>query len=175
MNLTYVIKSISNSHGGTAEYIKTLSKKVSKTHSVSIIADRINNKQEFNKNIKLYNSNNYIIPFFFRYNNFLSNIKTDLFHVNGLWDSNLHCVSKYAKKNKIPYIFSTHGMLDEWSLKNKYLKKQIALKMYQYKDLKFAKCLHATSLQEMNNLRNLGLTNPIALIPNGVSRSFLCS
>ena len=39
------------------------------------------------------------------------------------------------------------------------------------KDLNFADVIHATAEQEAENLRKLGLKQPIAIIPNGINFS----
>ncbi len=94
-----------------------------------------------------------------------------LYHGHGIWDLPIHQMVKQANVKKIPYIISTRGMLDPSSLEKKKFKKNIALKVYQYKDLKEANCLHATAPVEVKNIRSLGLKNPIAMIPNGVNIS----
>jgi glycosyltransferase involved in cell wall biosynthesis len=97
--------------------------------------------------------------------------KQTLFHGHGLWDFIIHQMSMYARKKKIAYIISPRGMLAPWALEqSKYIKK-LALTIYQYSDLKYATCLHATSMTEAINIRSQGLNNPIALIPNGIDLS----
>ena len=59
-------------------------------------------------------------------------------------------------------------MLEPWALDHKAWKKSIALKVFQRKDLETAKVLIATSAQEREHFREFGLTQPIALIPNGI-------
>jgi glycosyltransferase involved in cell wall biosynthesis len=49
------------------------------------------------------------------------------------------------------------------------LKKRLAWLLYQRRDLQSARVLHATSRQEAEEFRALGLKQPIAVIPNGVS------
>jgi glycosyltransferase involved in cell wall biosynthesis len=60
-------------------------------------------------------------------------------------------------------------MLEPWSLTQGKLKKQFALKLFQLNDLKKATCIHATAPMEVENIRDLGFKNPIAMIPNGVN------
>jgi glycosyltransferase involved in cell wall biosynthesis len=95
----------------------------------------------------------------------------DLLHGHGLWQMPVHKMSGSARKMKIPYIISPHGMLEPWSLKTKKIKKGLALWGYQRRDLVNASCIHATSLSEAENIRKLGFTNPIAVIPNGIDLS----
>jgi glycosyltransferase involved in cell wall biosynthesis len=48
-------------------------------------------------------------------------------------------------------------------------KKKAAWLLYQRRDLSSAKCMHATSPQEAQSFRALGLRQPIIVLPNGVS------
>jgi glycosyltransferase involved in cell wall biosynthesis len=59
-------------------------------------------------------------------------------------------------------------MLTAWALKFRGLKKRVAWHLYQQHDLRSAQVLHATSQDEAEGFRALGLTQPIAVIPNGV-------
>ncbi|MFD0798203.1 glycosyltransferase [Maribacter chungangensis] len=92
----------------------------------------------------------------------------DLLHGHAIWDLPVHQMAKMARRLKVPYIITPRGMLEPWSLQQKRVKKQLALKLYQFKDLRLAACLHATAQMEVDSIRALGLKNPIALIPNGV-------
>ena len=94
--------------------------------------------------------------------------KANLFHGQAIWDLPVHQMAKTARKLKVPYMITPRGMLEPWSLQQKRLKKQLALKLYQYKDLRLATCLHATAPMEAESIRALGLMNPIAVIPNGI-------
>ena len=98
----------------------------------------------------------------------ISKSTTDIYHGHGIWQLPIHQMTRLAIKDQKPYIITPHGMLQTWSLKQKNLKKRLALKVYQFKDLKNATCLHATSKVEAANIRAIGLSNPIAVIPNGV-------
>jgi glycosyltransferase involved in cell wall biosynthesis len=51
-------------------------------------------------------------------------------------------------------------------------KKRIASALFQKGDLKHASCLQATSYAEIEHIRNFGLINPIALIPNCLNVDF---
>lgn len=89
-------------------------------------------------------------------------------HIHGLWSPALHKVSSWAHKNKIPVVWSPHGMLQKWALKNKLLKKVVALMLYQWRDLAKADLLHATAESEVEDIRRLKLKNKIVVAPLGV-------
>ncbi|WP_405606315.1 glycosyltransferase [Polaribacter sp. Asnod1-A03] len=92
-----------------------------------------------------------------------------LFHGHSLWELPVHYMSKIARKKEIPYIITVRGMLEPWSLTQAKFKKKLALKLFQYKDLSKATCIHATAPMEVESIRTLGFKNPIAMIPNGVN------
>lgn len=92
----------------------------------------------------------------------------DIIHTHGLWHPANHWAAYIAKKKNIPLVIHPRGMLEPWSLSHHALRKKIAMKAYQEGDLKNAKVFIATSNLEYENLRNLGLRQPVAIIPNGV-------
>lgn len=94
---------------------------------------------------------------------------TDLYHGHGIWNLPIHQMATIARKKNKPYIISTRGMLEPWSMQQSKLKKKLAMLLYQHQDLKLATCLHATGQMEVDSIRNLGYQNPIANIPNGIS------
>ncbi len=101
----------------------------------------------------------------------LSQLKVDVFHGHALWNLPIHQMAVMARKKKVPYIISIHGMLEPWSLRQSTLKKNLAMALYQNEDLTKAICLHATAMMEVENIRELGYKKPIALIPNGIHLS----
>ena len=99
------------------------------------------------------------------------NQNVDLLHLTGIWEPSSHASIIFAKKHSIPTVISPQGMLEPWALNNNFIKKKIAWHLYQKKDLNFADVIHATAEKEAENLRKLGLKQPIAIIPNGINFS----
>lgn len=95
----------------------------------------------------------------------------DIIHGQNLWMPLYHRMAKIAKKNGIPYIITPRGCLEPWCLNQKYLKKRLALLLYQRSDLNKAACILATSKMEADNIRKLGVRTPISIIPNGIDIS----
>jgi glycosyltransferase involved in cell wall biosynthesis len=58
--------------------------------------------------------------------------------------------------------------LEPWALRHKRLKKAAYAALVEIRNMKGAACLRALSVDEANDYRRLGLTSPIAIIPNGV-------
>lgn len=99
---------------------------------------------------------------------YLVSANLDLIHMHGLWNYLSVAVHSWSRTTHRPYVVSPRGMLEPWALKQSSLRKKIALWSFQRTALQHAACLHATSTQEAQNIRQLGFTNPIAVIPNGV-------
>jgi glycosyltransferase involved in cell wall biosynthesis len=76
--------------------------------------------------------------------------------------------SQAAAQAGIPVIISAHGMLEPWAMRHGRWKKRIVSAWFQRKDLQRASCIHVNTRQELEGIRQLGLTNPVAIIPNGV-------
>lgn len=98
----------------------------------------------------------------------IDELQPQLIHENSLWLSLNHRVAQVAAKRGIPRMLSPRGTLDPWALRYRGWKKQLALALYQRKDLERVDCFHAASQLEADNIRALGLKQPIAVIPNGV-------
>jgi len=92
----------------------------------------------------------------------------DIQHAHGIWMYFSHVNRLAAKNNNVPYVVSTHGMLDRWALENSYWKKKIVGWLYENRHLRDAACIHALCESESQSIREFGLKNPICVIPNAV-------
>ena len=99
----------------------------------------------------------------------IEKLKPDLLHLHQIWTLDLHAASVVARESGIPYIIAPRGSLEPWALEHKWLKKWIARRLYQNRDLRQAAALHATASSEVDRFRELGFRNPIILSPNGVN------
>ena len=103
------------------------------------------------------------------FENVLQRVKPDIVHLHGLWSLELHRCAAICRRWHVPYVIAPRGMLEPWSLQQKWLKKRIARWLYQDRDLKCAAALHATAESEAEQFRKLGFKNPIIVSPNGVN------
>jgi glycosyltransferase involved in cell wall biosynthesis len=88
-------------------------------------------------------------------------------HIHGVWETHCMIAAGIARECKRPYVISVHGMLEQWALRSKRLKKALYAALVEIRRMQRAACLRALSLDEVDDYRRLGLTNPIAIIPNG--------
>lgn len=91
----------------------------------------------------------------------------DIVHQHSLWTSQ-SLITSILRKNGAKSIIAPHGTLSEFALKKSKLKKDIALSLFERKNLEKSSVLHATSEYEIEDFRRLGLKNPIAYIENGI-------
>ena len=93
----------------------------------------------------------------------------DVIHDHGLWLPSNHMAARAGRHRRIPRIVSPRGMLEPWCLRHRRLRKQVAWRLYQHRDLASSCCLHATSDSESRQFRTLGFHQPIISLPNGVT------
>ncbi len=101
----------------------------------------------------------------------LTAYKPDITHTHGVWVYTSVATSVYCRKTRSPYLVSAHGMLDSWALSHSRWKKAIAHFLFEGRHLRGARCLRALCEAEARAMRQIGLTNEIAIIPNGIDPS----
>lgn len=91
----------------------------------------------------------------------------DMIHIQNIWTYLTHYAARYAREKDIPYVIAPRGSLYHRAMfDKKWFKKQIAWHWYQKKDINHANCIQATCLEEMEEIRALGIKIPVAIIPN---------
>ena len=89
-------------------------------------------------------------------------------HDNGLWLPTNHLVASVARRRHRPFMVCPRGMLSAWALGFRAWRKRLAWLFYARRDLDTACAFHVTSLQEAEEVRRLGLRQPVVVAPNGV-------
>ena len=93
----------------------------------------------------------------------------DIYHAQGIWQYPTYAMADVAKEKKKPYLITPRGMLypQDIAKSNKFFK-MLSLKIRLLRDLNQAACVHVTCEDERMHCRQLGVTSPIAIIPNPV-------
>lgn len=94
--------------------------------------------------------------------------RVDIVHSHGLWMCPGREARRLAQQAQVPLLISIHGMLEPWAVQRSRWKKKLAGWLFENRNITAASCLHALCDAEAQNLRALGLRNPIAVVPNGV-------
>jgi glycosyltransferase involved in cell wall biosynthesis len=94
--------------------------------------------------------------------------RADVIHNHGLWLMPNVDAGRAALFARKPFIVAPRGMLAPAALAFSRLKKRIVWAMLQGEVVRRAACIHATSEQEHDEIRDFGLNNPVAIVPNGI-------
>ena len=91
----------------------------------------------------------------------------DVVHSHGLWLApNIYPAA--AAKNGAVWVVSPRGMLGAAALRFSAAKKKAFWYLFQKQALSSASLVHATSEQELDEVRRSGVTVPAVIVPNGV-------
>jgi glycosyltransferase involved in cell wall biosynthesis len=93
----------------------------------------------------------------------------DIYHAQGIWQYPTYALIDEAKRAGRPYIITPRGMLYPQDIaKSSTLFKRLSLRLRLLRDLNRAACVQVTCAEEMQHCRRLGVTAPIAVVPNPV-------
>jgi glycosyltransferase involved in cell wall biosynthesis len=96
---------------------------------------------------------------------------TDIIHNHGLWlFPNFYAAwhLKRSPHSTAKIVHSPRGMLGKAARRISAWKKEPVWWLWQRAALQAAHCLHATAESEYHEIRQAGLRNPVAIIPNGI-------
>ncbi len=99
----------------------------------------------------------------------------DVIHQHGFWTAIARVTNVWQDHGNGKTVITPHGTLDPWALRKSAWKKRLSLWLYARRNLARAGCLHALSRREAEAVRQFGIRQPVAVIPNGVSQSWLQS
>jgi glycosyltransferase involved in cell wall biosynthesis len=94
-------------------------------------------------------------------------------HQHSIWKASSRVTNRWRDTFRRPTVIAPQGTLEHFAVRRSSWKKQLAALAYEKKNLKKASCLQATSNSEALSFRTYGLANPIAIIPNGVSDTWI--
>lgn len=98
----------------------------------------------------------------------LAGSRYDVIHSHALWLRPLHYAHQHAAATKTPLIISPRGMMTTWAWNFHRARKSAARLWVHPHAFEAAAGWHATSVQEAEDIRALGFTQPVCVSPNGV-------
>jgi len=98
----------------------------------------------------------------------LARLSPDVIDVQGLWTYPSLANLGHHRRHGTPYLVTPRGMLDPWARDRSWWKKRAVRLLFEDAHLAGAACLRATAEMEAEHFRSFGLSNPIAIVPNGV-------
>lgn len=99
----------------------------------------------------------------------LCELKPEVIETQGIWMYFSAAALKFKKKFGAKVVVAPHGMLDPWAVKNSAWKKKLVGHLFEYENLHKADCIKALCKSEYDSIREFGLKNPVAIIPNGIN------
>jgi glycosyltransferase involved in cell wall biosynthesis len=183
MRILHVIPYISPLFGGPPQVIKDMVRALmAEGHDVIVLSTTVALNKENGSEISMHSFDTKIYRLFpasFLRNWFYSKplideLKKisgiiDLIHLHVPFTAPFYFASKWARKNNIPYVITTHGLLDSWSMNQKRIKKWIYYLLIERSTLKNALRIHATSEFEKKEIQRLNLGVSICTIPLPIS------
>jgi glycosyltransferase involved in cell wall biosynthesis len=97
--------------------------------------------------------------------------QADVVHIHTLWEEIQHQAARICRRMGVPYVVAPHGMLDPWSLRQRWLKKKLYMMLRLRRNLDGAALLHYCSETERDLVSQLDLASPAAVIANGLDLS----
>jgi glycosyltransferase involved in cell wall biosynthesis len=92
----------------------------------------------------------------------------EVVHTHDIWASISIAAVAVARRKSVPLVVLPNGMLDYWSLQQKWWKKRLVLAAGYRKRLNGAAFFHAGNVDEVDGIRAAGITAPVEIIPNGI-------
>lgn len=89
--------------------------------------------------------------------------------VHGFWAPVLEAACRSAHRLDLPVVLSPHGMFSAYSMTTRGVRKKIGLALGYRRTLQKVTAFHATSEQEEDDIRSLGLNQPVQIVKNGVA------
>lgn len=93
---------------------------------------------------------------------------SDIMHTNSLWMMPNIYPERAIKGTNCKLVVSPRGTLSAWALQRSRVRKWLVTLLGQRRCLNAAHCIHATSMDELSQIRRAGYGNPVAVIPNGI-------
>ena len=174
MNIAYLLNSVSRKAGGLFEICRRLAQTICREKEIVILGveDEFTNV-DINEWTPLRPT---VFPpvlprsfgYAAGYAQYLAEACPDIAHVHGLWTYPSLAGYLWHRRTKRPFMYTAHGMLDPWALRNAAWKKRLVRVLWEDAAHRSAACFHVNSEAEHVSARRFGLRNPICVIPNGV-------
>jgi len=171
MKIIQIVEGISNLSAGPTYSVGSITHYLSLCgHEIQIFAiGKKPDRWPFKGMLRLFDSRTRLFPMeAWRYIRSEMTEKTNIIHGHGVWRMINLTPLFMPKSAKTKLVWSPRGMLSEWSWNYKAYKKRPFWYLLQKPALRNVDCFHATSQEEVDDIRRLGFKQPIALIPNGV-------
>ena len=91
--------------------------------------------------------------------------RTDVLHFHDLWEPGQVALARAARRHAKPYILTPHGMLNDWSVRQKRFKKFLYTRLFGARLLAGASFIHLTARAELEQSQRRHPRTPGTVIP----------
>jgi glycosyltransferase involved in cell wall biosynthesis len=92
----------------------------------------------------------------------------DIMHSHSLWMMPNVYPGAASRQGTCKLVVSPRGTLSAWALRRRAVQKRVFWRLLQGPALRSAACFHATAESEYEDIRRMGFTQPLCVLPNGV-------
>ncbi|MEI6239045.1 MAG: glycosyltransferase [Planctomycetia bacterium] len=103
-----------------------------------------------------------------------SELRPSILHQHGIWQYSGIVAARLRDSLGVPLIISPHGMLAPRAMAHHAPRKRLAWWLYQRRVLEAADVFHVASERERDDVRALGLRQPVAVVPFGIDVPDAC-
>jgi glycosyltransferase involved in cell wall biosynthesis len=89
----------------------------------------------------------------------------DALHLHAPWTASNPQLAKVARRHAIPYVLTVHGMLDDWSMAQRQLKKRLYLRLFGRRLIDRASAVHCTAEAELQQARKWFSNRRVVVLP----------
>lgn len=144
MVVLHYIPSLQSNVGQAAQFVQMLKDVMGQTIVTHIISGNVSRREFVDK---------------------LLTVNPDVVHIHGAWHWKIFRVERWAQHRGYPVILSPHGGLSPAVMHKQFWKKRLPqILAYQFRTVRSAFVLHASTAQELKDLKELGWKKRIALI-----------
>lgn len=101
-------------------------------------------------------------------------LRPSIVHQHGIWQYSGIVTSRLREVLGVPLVVSPHGMLAPRAMAHRAGRKKLAWWLYQKRAIEAADMFHVTSEREREDVRALGLRQPVAVVPFGIDVPDAC-
>jgi len=169
MKILHIVEDFSINSGGLRTVVKELDIQLKMDCYNSYILSSVKEKQDDVFVVKTNNKWLYSKEWENKIDRIVVENKINIIHIHGIWLYPQYIGAKYAVKNKIPFVLSSHGILQPWLWKKGSLKKKLYFKFKIKRWFTKATVFHSITADESKNLSKYFDFRKIVEIPNLIS------
>jgi len=97
--------------------------------------------------------------------------KFDFIHIHAVWNFPTWWTMRTADRAGVPFMIAPHGSFEPWAMRRHARRKLLYARYLELPLIDRAWAVHALSPAEVDQVRALGVTAPVEILPNGIDLS----